>query len=296
MKNFKISCDTSCDLYIEKINKYDISVIPIPYMREKDGQVDEFSIVYSSYDQFETFYNEIVEGYSFRTSQINEFSHEEFFTKLLESGEDVLHFSLSSGLSGTYNEAVKAAEKLNKEHKNKVYVVDTLAATIGAGKLVLIGCYMRENGKSIEEAFEYINDIKHKLQHFFFVPDLKHLRKGGRISAVKAIVGGMLNVKPMIAIDKLGRLSIVGKIKGEKKCISYIIDKLKTLGEDVDNQVLHILHGNAIEEAESFKAEIQKHTTATIECVCVGPIIGTHLGPGSLGLTFIGGERIIKAE
>lgn len=293
MNNWIISSDSSCDLYKSEQEENEVSVIPLTFIREKDGEFTDMEDSFNCYQDYVDFYNEIRNGATFKTSQISKISHYEYFKKIIEEKEcDVLHFCLSSGLSSTYDRAVEAANELNAENrKYKVYVIDSTSATVGLAQLVIYATRLKNNNATIEEVFSAVQEVKHKLQHWFFVSDLNHLKKGGRVSTIQAAVGSFLNVRPMLTIDRNGKLQVVEKNRGDKKSISSIIDKYFKFAEDLDYQRLHIVHTDCEESAKQLRDLLNEHIKVNIPITIMGPTIGSHVGPGALALTFFGGER-----
>ena len=201
MYKFTLSTDSTCDLYHDFIAENDIKFVPLTYTVEKDGKMQDRLDAFTEYGQYVDFYNELRAGAFSRTSMLNYESHYEHFLRLAQEGaEDVLHFTISSGLSPTKTVARKAAEDVKKQFpKFSLYVVDPLTATVGQGALVRIALRLRNEGKTACEAHDYCNSLRLHIQHFIVADDLNYLKRGGRISAAAAAIGGVLGIKPIIS-------------------------------------------------------------------------------------------------
>lgn len=288
MYKFTLSTDSTCDLYHDFIAENDIKFVPLTFTVEKDGKMQDRLDAFTEYGQYVDFYNELRAGAFSRTSMLNYESHYEHFLRLAQEGaEDVLHFTISSGLSPTKTVARKAAEDVKKQFpKFSLYVVDPLTATVGQGALVRIALRLRNEGKTACEAHDYCNSLRLHIQHFIVADDLQYLKRGGRISAAAAAIGGVLGIKPIISFDKEGKLAVIDKVRGTKKAISYIKDKMEKEGPNDLGYVFVVHTGNeaAAKELEDYvktRFHIQPFTQI------MGPVIGSHVGPGAFALGYI---------
>lgn len=254
---------------------------------EKDGTLEDHLDNFTQYQQYVDFYNELRAGGFSRTSMLNYESHYEHFLKLAKEGaEDVVHFTISSGLSPTKDVAAKAAADVKKDFpKFNVYVVDPLTATVGQGALVRQALDCRNAGKTAQETYDYVNSLRLHLQHFVIADDLKYLRRGGRVGAASAAIGSMLNIKPVLTFDNNGKLIVLDKVKGTKKAIAYIKAKMEKEGpaDPVHVFIVHTDNEPAAKELEAYVVErfgIQPHVQI------MGPVIGSHLGPNAFALGY----------
>lgn len=227
-----------------------------------------------------------------RTSLINADAFEKAFREILESGRDILHIEFSSALSGSLQNARTVAEKLNPLYENKIIVVDSLCASLGLGLLVDYAVRMKEEGKSIDEAAGWVEENKLHIIHWFTVDDLNFLKRGGRVSGVSAFLGTMLKIKPIMDVDDQGRLIPHFKVRGRRKAITGMFEKMK---EDIlhpEGQRVFISHGDCLKDAE-FLAGLIKDEFAIDSVLInyVGPVIGSHSGPGTLALFYYGKQR-----
>lgn len=287
MYKFTLSTDSTCDLYHDFVVENDIKFVPLTFTVEKDGKLEDRLDNFTDYQQYVDFYNELRAGAFSRTSMLNYESHYEHFLKLAKEGaEDVVHFTISSGLSPTKDVAAKAAADVKKDYpKFNVYVVDPLTATVGQGALVRQALEWRNAGRTAQETYDYVNSLRLHLQHFIIVDDLKYLRRGGRVSAASAAIGTMLNIKPVITFDDAGKLIVIDKVKGAKKGIAYIKAKMEKEGpaEPKHIFIVHTDNEPAARELEAYVIErfgIQPHVQI------IGPVIGSHLGPNTFALGY----------
>lgn len=284
---FTLSTDSTCDLYHDFIEENDIKFVPLTFTVEKDGTLEDHLDNFTQYQQYVDFYNELRAGGFSRTSMLNYESHYEHFLKLAKEGaEDVVHFTISSGLSPTKDVAAKAAADVKKDFpKFNVYVVDPLTATVGQGALVRQALDCRNAGKTAQETYDYVNSLRLHLQHFVIADDLKYLRRGGRVGAASAAIGSMLNIKPVLTFDNNGKLIVLDKVKGTKKAIAYIKAKMEKEGpaDPVHVFIVHTDNEPAAKELEAYVVErfgIQPHVQF------MGPVIGSHLGPNAFALGY----------
>ena len=214
---------------------------------------------------------------------------------LLQAGKDVLILAFSSGLSMTYNASSMAVEELRDKYPDrKLYTVDTLCASLGQGLLVWLAAREREKGKSIEEVRDWVVSHKLNICHQFTVDDLHFLKRGGRISATTAVVGSMLQIKPVLHVDDEGHLIPLSKVRGRKKSLQALVDSMEELQGSYTgkNEIVFISHGDCIEDAEYVRSLVEKKFgIRTFLINHVGPVIGSHSGPGTVALFFLGDHR-----
>ena len=228
MHKFILSTDSTCDLYADFIRENDIKFVSLTYTVEKNGKMTDGLDAFQSYAEYVDFYKQLREGAFSRTSMLNYESHYTHFRKLAEEGaKDVLHFTISSGLSPTVTVANKAADDVKKDFPDfHLLAVDSLSATIGQGALVKEAVRLRAEGKSAEEAYQAIREMPFYIQYAIIANDLFYLKKGGRVSAFAAAAGTVLKIKPVLSFTDQGRLTVVEKCKGMKKAFSYALDKM----------------------------------------------------------------------
>jgi DegV family protein with EDD domain len=291
MRDYVIITDSTADLPLEIIEKLNIDVIPMAFdMGDKNytHYPDEREI------KIHDFYDRLKNGENSVTTQINYFTYKESFDTFLKDGKDILYIAFSSGLSGTYNSSQLVIKELKEEYpERKIISVDSLSASIGEGLLVYNAVMKKEEGMTMEELVKWIEEHRNNMCHWFTVEDLHHLKRGGRISSVEAIIGTTLKIKPVLSVDDEGKLVNVTKVRGDKKSLEKLLDKMIEDGTNLKDQTIIIGHGDSLERAEYLANLIrEKKLVNDIIINTIGPIIGTHTGQGMIGLTFMGNKNL----
>lgn len=269
------------------IEEFGIHVIPM------DVRVGEQDFLYHPDEKELTckeFYTKLSAGEESVTSQITPIVFKEVFESYLKAGKDVLYIAFSSGLSGTYNSACLIAEDLKEQYpERKLVCIDSLCASIGEGFLVYLAGKLRKEGKSFEEVVEFVTENRRSVCHWFSVDDLLHLKRGGRLSGFEAAVGTALKIKPVLSVDREGKLTVVAKVRGTKKGMDYLKERLINDGIDTANQTVMVGHADVPEIAEQLKEQLLAEGLVEDVIISnVGPIIGTHVGSGMFALVFLG--------
>lgn len=290
MNNYVIVTDSSCDLPAAMVEALDLHVVPLSFLME-----DKTYLNYPDYREMssETFYEKIKAGVMATTNAVNVGQAVEAIEPLLKAGKDVLVLAFSSGLSATCHSFRIAADELSEQYRDrKIYVVDTLSASLGQGMLIYQAAQLRLAGKTIEEVRDWTEENKLHQCHWFTVNDLFHLKRGGRVSAGTAVVGTMLQIKPVMHMDDEGRLINVSKARGRKAALTALVEKVGEDAIDPAAQTMFICH-SACEEDAKFVAEEVRRRYGTKEIVIgpIGPVIGAHTGVGCVSLFFMGKKR-----
>jgi DegV family protein with EDD domain len=243
---------------------------------------------FSTNQEYIDFYNKVREGYFPRTAKLNYQAHIDHFTKLAESGvKEVLHFMISSGLANTITITVQAAADVKAKYPDfEVYAVDPLTATVGQGMLVSLACDCRDKGMTAKETFEYLTEARNRIQHCIIPDNLFYLQKGGRVSAMSAVMGTMLNIKPLLAFDSEGKLKNLEKCKGMKKAFSRVIDHMSIAPVD-EKGIAIIVHTDNEKGANELAKLVEERTGVTPQITIMGPVIGSHVGPGSVSCAWL---------
>ena len=285
----KIVTDSSCDLGIKFIEENNIELIPL--LLNLDGEIIKDDLGKSL--GYREFYEKLRAGSMPSTSQINIYTFEEKFKELLDAGYEVLYIGLSSALSGTFNSANMARNNILEENPNaKIAVVDSISVSMGLGMLIKKAYEMINEGKMLEEIVQWIEENKSKVIHAILVDDLKHLKRGGRLSASSAAVGTILNIKPLLKLNNSGAVEATEKVKGKKKALKRLASIVKEKAINIENEILYIMHGDALEEAQYLKEIIlQELNFKDVKVEYIGTVIGTHGGPGTIAAVFLGNER-----
>jgi len=289
---FILTTDTSCDAFKKDLDAAKVPWIPLTFTLEGQTYDDNFS----ADQEYADFYAKVAAGAMPTTSQINTFSHEEFFNKVLAEykGLPIVHLTLSGGLSETVNSARVAAKNImDANAKAKVYIVDTLSATQGHNIIVDKGIELRDKGVDPKDAAKLLEDFASRVMHFFMVNDLHHLKRGGRVSAASAAIGTLLNIKPLLTINHEGKLVVIKKAKGAAKAIAYFLDMVKEHKEDLENGAFYIVNANAHENSDKLRTQLKElYPHCPIKGGWVGPVIGAHTGEGMFGVAFVGKKRL----
>lgn len=288
MALFDVSSDSTCDLKKDYVQKRGIWFVPLTFTLEKDGNIEEGLDNFSSAEEYVAFYQKVRAGYFPRTAKLNYEAHIEHFTKMAEAGvKEVLHFTISSGLANTITITTQAAADVQAKYPDfKVYAVDPLTATIGQGMLVRIAADCRDQGMTAKDTYELIMDLRQNIQHCVIPDDLFYLKKGGRVSAVSAAFGTMLNIKPMIVFDKEGKLSVVEKNKGMKKAFARVVEHIAKAPFD-ERGLAVVVHTDNEKVAIELATLIKEKTGVCPEVEIMGPVIGSHVGPGSVSCCWL---------
>ncbi|WP_230398242.1 DegV family protein [Novisyntrophococcus fermenticellae] len=290
MKQYMITTENTCDMPYEYYKEHDVEFMYLPCTL--DGRVynKEHDI-----DQKE-FYVRMRSGSMPTTSQVNTEDAKKTWQPILDAGKEILHVSFSSGLSGTYNSCRLAAEELmEKNPEYKIIVIDTLCASMGQGLILQKVLEKKERGSSLDETARWLEEHKLNLCHVFTVDDLMHLHRGGRVSRVSAVLGTMINIKPMLHVDDEGHLLLLSKARGRRKALNNLVDMMEErVGSYRDkNDTIYISHGDCEEDA-SYVAELVKSRYPSVKSVMlntIGSTIGAHAGPGTVALFFMGDRR-----
>lgn len=294
MEGYVLSCCSTADLTKEHFDERNINYTCFHYEMDGVAYLDDLWQTKSC----EEFYQAMVDGAETKTSQINAEEYAEYFEGFLKEGKDVLHLCLSSGISGSINSAMIAKSMLEEQYPDrKLYIVDSLAASSGYGLIMDKLADMRDEGKGIDELYEWIENNKLKLHHWFLSMDLTFYIKGGRISKTSGVVGGILGICPLLNVSNEGKLVARYKIKGKKKVLKKIVEKMEEFAENGYDysQKCYICHSMCLEDAEYVASLIEEKfpkLNGKVEINNIGTTIGSHTGPGTLALFFWGDERI----
>jgi DegV family protein with EDD domain len=282
----KIVADSSSLYNKESGKECDIEICPLGVTIDNKAYKDLEDIC------LESILKDIAGGAMPKTSQVNVGIARKHFEKYLKEKKDVLVIAFSSGLSGTYNSYCIAANELNEEYENKVYVVDSLCASLGQGLFLDYIIKFSNKGKSIIETRDYAEELKLKIRHEFTVDDLFHLKRGGRVSATTAIVGSLIGIKPILHVDDNGKLIAIDKVRGRKASLKQLSKYFIENNDISDNEPVFISHADAIEDANYLKnliLEIRPNIEVYINYI--GPVIGAHAGQGTIALFYRGKNR-----
>ena len=285
--DFQIITDSCCDFPTPMYGQLGLTFVPLT-VEFRGNTFDD-----KNDDTLKDMYQGLRAGEAAKTSAVNPSRWSQAMEKALAAGKDVLVLAFSSGLSTTYQSAVIAAEELKDAYPDrKIQVIDTLCASMGQGLLVWYACKKRDEGLSLDEVAQWVLDNRLHLCHWFTVDDLMYLKRGGRISAATALVGTMLQIKPLLHMDDEGHLINMAKTRGRKAAIDAMVKKAQELGTGYDNSTMFISHGDCLSDAEYLSRQLkEKCGVKDVVISYVGAVIGSHSGPGTLALFFLGSHR-----
>lgn len=288
-QTYILMTDSDSDLPLQFKQQYDIPVVYMPYALNGKEYFDDLGQTLDS----KSFFDKMREGAQPSTSALNETVYLEYFEPILASGKDLLFIAFSSQLSNTINAIYAARETLMAKYpQRKFIVVDTLSISAPQTLLVLKAHELYRGGASIEEVAQWLEANKLRSQAWFTVDDLQYLKRGGRISSTVAVVGSLLDLKPILTETKEGKLAPAGNVRGRKKAMSFIVDKAVENIVDQKESIGIILHADAMDDARRLLELLQaKLPDMEILIANVGPVIGAHAGPGTLAFCFLGKER-----
>lgn len=281
--------DSNTELPLWVVDKYGVEFFPMPYT------IDDVEYKYDlgRETDIREFFEKMRNGSRPTTSMYSPQFYIDYFTDVVKKGQDILYVMFSSKLSGTYDCVMSAREAVLAEYPERsIRIVDTRGISLGAGLLVYKALQMREAGASDEEIAQWVESNRLHVNSIFTVSDLEYLKRGGRISNAAAFFGTMLDLKPIIKVDAEGKLAPADKLIGRKKALRYLVDKVLTLAENPEENVLAVLHADCEEDAQFVLRQLEgKIKFKEYWTQLVGPVIGTHAGPGTLAVCFMGKER-----
>ncbi len=287
MNRYQIITDSGCDLPEEMLRQLNVRMVSLNLLFRGQNQDDSVS------NNMEALYAALRSGESASTSAVNPEGWKQVMEPVLQQGQDLLVLAFSSGLSTTYQSAVIAAQELTQEYPGRtINVVDTRSASLGQGLLVWYASHLRDTGLDLESVTIWAEEARFNLCHWFTVDDLMYLKRGGRVSAATAVVGSALNIKPIMHMDDDGHLINVGKVRGRKAAIAALADKMAETYWPDENDTVFICHGDCIEDAYDLEELVKERCgVKTVMIGYTGAVIGSHSGPGTLALFFLGEQR-----
>ena len=287
MRDYVITVNSTVDLPKEWLEERHVPVVPLKYTIDGETYTDMEGL------SAKEFFAKLREGKMSVTSQVNPEEAAELLEPYVKDGKDVLHLGFSSGLSGTLNSMRIAGQMLEEKYPEaKVIVIDTLCACLGEGLLLYKALQQKAMGKTIDETAQWVEENKLHICHNVTVDDLNHLHRGGRVSKTTAVLGTLVQIKPIIHMDDNGKLQVIGKERGRKKSLNKIVDMAVEQSKGWDNDLILITHGDCIEDAEYVaKLVREKMGIDNILINNIGTVIGSHTGPGVVAVFCMGNKR-----
>lgn len=293
MSNFILSCSSTVDLTAEYLAKRDIKFICFSFAL--DGI--EYPHDFGQTMPISEFYEKMKNGAEPTTSQVNVSRYVEYFESLVKEGKPILHIDFSSGMSGSYNSALIAKQEILEKYPDaQLYIIDSLGGATGQGMYVDMIADKRDEGMSLEDLVEYAEKLKHKIHYWFFATDLTNFIRGGRVSPAAGWVGTILKICPLLRLDDEGKIVPTEKCRGKIKVMQALVDKMVELADGgLDyNDKCFISHAACLEDAKTVISMVEEkfpNLKGKIQIFDIGPIIGSHTGPGAIGLFFVGANR-----
>jgi len=288
--SYVILTDSSANLTDELIDECGVPVTSFTF---HVGDKELKSYIKGQKTDLKQFYTMMRNKEHITTSLISPENFTVFFEEYLKAGQDVLYIAFSSGLSGTYQSSTIAADMLREKYPDrKIYTVDSLCACLGQGLLVYYAAQLKNEGKTIDEVHAWLMDNRLRMCHWFTVNDLFFLKRGGRVSSTAAVFGSLLQVKPVMHMDNDGKLAVVEKARGRKQSLQALVSHMEQTIENPEDQMIFIAHGDCEEEAEYVRQLIlDKFSVKGTLINCIDPVIGSHSGPGTLAIFYLGKNR-----
>ena len=290
MQDYIIMTDSCCDLTDQMARELELEVLPLTMTMDGEEYPNTLD---GRYITNEEFYKRLRAGKTSTTAAANVGQFEDAMRAVLDRGQDILCLCFSSALSTTYQSAVIAAENVAPDFPERtIRVIDTLSASRGQGLLVYLTAQKKKEGLTLSQLGDWVEDNKLHVCHWFTVDDLNYLKMGGRLSAGAAFFGSMLSIKPVMHTSDEGKLTVVGKARGRKSSLNTLVDTVGRLGINLQDQVMFICQADCQAEAETVAAQLkQRYGVKEVYINYIGPVIGSHTGPNTMGLFFVGTER-----
>ena len=286
---YQLFCDSNCELWHTKIEELKLNLIRMPYTFE----LEEFFYDMGKEHDFKNFFDRMRAGATPKTQALNEYAYMEYFEPVLARGEDIYYISFSHQMSGTFNAMNNVIEQLKEKYpEREIRVKDTKGISLGSGFVTYYGAVKYNEGATMDELDEYLDQLIPQTAIYFVVDDLTYLYRGGRVSGVSMVVGNLLGIKPVLYINDEGKIVNIDKVKGLKKALSALLAIMKEKATELDKYDVYLAHGDAEEEALRFKEKVlEQHPEANVIVQPIGPVIGSHCGPGTIGLIFHAKQR-----
>ncbi len=281
---YQLFCDSNCELWHTAVQELNLNVIRMPYILEEKEQAYDMG----ENTDFQEFFNKMRQGSIPKTAALNEYAYTEYFEPVLARGEDIYYITFSHQMSGTFNAMKNVIAQLKEKYPDReIRFRDSKSISMGTGFIVYYAALQYQKGASIDELDKYVEKLIKQVDVYFVVDDLTYLHRGGRINGFNRVLGNLLGIKPVLHIDEEGKIINVGKEKGMKKALSTLRGYIRAEGSDLKNYKMYILHGDCQEMADTFAQSIREEFGyLDIIVQPVGPVIGSHCGPGTVGLIF----------
>lgn len=286
---YQLFCDSNCELWHTTVKELGLNVIRMPYIL--DGE--EIFYDMGENTDFKAFFDRMREGSTPKTAALNEYAYTEYFEPILARGEDIYYITFSHQMSGTFNAMKNVIAKLKEKYpEREIRFKDSKLISLGSGFVTYYGALKYKNGATMDELDAYLDDLIEHTAIYFVVDDLTYLYRGGRVSGVSRVFGNLLGIKPVLHFNEEGKILNIDKVKGFKKALSTLLGYMKTKGSELDQYKVFVLHADCENVANGFVDSI-KAQFGNLDVVVqpIGPVIGAHCGPGTIGLIFHAKEK-----
>ena len=286
---YQLFCDSNCELWHTRVKELGLNVIRMPYII---GDEEYFYDMGENTD-FKAFFDQMRAGAVPKTAALNEYAYTEYFEPILARGEDIYYITFSHEMSGTFNAMKNVIAQLKEKYpEREIRFKDSKLISMGAGLVVYYGALKYKEGATMDEMDAYLDTLIPSVATYFVVDDLTYLHRGGRVSGTSKVVGNMLGIKPILYFNEEGKILNINKVKGFRKALSTLVDYVTQKGTELDKYKTYVLHADNEEAAKGFAATLkEKFGDIDIEIQTVGPVIGSHCGPGLVGLVFHAKEK-----
>ncbi len=286
---YQLFCDSNCELWHTTVKELGLNVIRMPYVM---GDEERFYDMGETHD-FKAFFDAMRDGATPKTAALNEYAYTEYFEPILARGEDIYYITFSHQMSGTFNAMKNVIAELKEKYpEREIRFKDTKTISLGSGFITYYGALKCKEGATMDELDAYLDELIEHTATYFVVNDLTYLYRGGRVSGVSKVLGNLLGIKPVLYFNEEGKILNIEKVKGMKKALFTLLSYMKTKGSELDKYKIYILQADCEKEAEAFAESIRaQFGQVDIEIQPVGPVIGAHCGPGTVGLIFHAKER-----
>lgn len=286
---YQLFCDSNCELWHTTVKELGLNVIRMPYI------IDDKEYFYDMGENtdFKAFFDKMRAGATPKTAALNEYAYTEYFEPILARGEDIYYITFSHQMSGTFNAMKNVIAQLKEKYpEREIRFKDSKLISLGSGMITYYGALKYREGATMDELDAYLDDLIEHTATYFVVNDLTYLYRGGRVSGVSKVVGNLLGIKPILYFNEEGKILNIAKEKGFKKALASLLKYMKTKGSELDKYKVYVLQADCEKEAEGFVESIRaEFGDLDIEVQPVGPVIGAHCGPGTIGLIFHSKEK-----
>ena len=286
---YQLFCDSNCELWHTTVKELGLNVIKMPYML---GDEERFYDMGEAHD-FKGFFDKMREGATPKTSALNEYAYTEYFEPVLARGEDIYYITFSHQMSGTFNAMKNVIAQLKEKYpEREIRFKDSKSISLGSGFITYYGALQYKNGATMDELDAYLDDLIAHTATYFVVDDLTYLHRGGRVSGVSKVLGNLLGIKPILYFNEEGKIININKAKGRRKALTTLLGYMKAKGSELDKYKVFVMQADCEEVANAFAESIRaQFGDLDITVQPVGPVIGAHCGPGTVGLIFHSKEK-----